>query len=154
MSEPTDVSLYACLYQPPLPGTTNVPSSLTGFGAPTSRPTTNDQRLTTNDQQLTAIAAEFSPRYEQHRPDLVSVDVRGLSRLLGTPKTIGAEMRRESAARGVRVHLAIAPTRMAAVVLALAKPGLTVVSAGAIAETLAPIPLSVLEQLHEEPQPG
>ncbi len=45
-------------------------------GIPASSPTS----------PLVAIAAEFSPRYEQHRPDLVSIDVRGLSRLLGTPR--------------------------------------------------------------------
>jgi len=103
---------------------------------------------------LTAIAAEFSPRYEQHRPDLVSVDVRGLSRLLGTPRTIGAEMRREAAARGVRVHVAIAPTRMAALVLAVARPGLTVVSAVDMAEALGSIPIAVLEHLHEDAVPA
>jgi protein ImuB len=141
-------SLFACLYQPPLPGQ---PSEL--------RPRTSDLGLPTSDLQpptsnLLKIAAEFSPRYEQHRADLVSIDVRGLSRLLGSPKAIGAEMRREAAARGVRVHVAIAPTRMAALVLALARPGLTVVAAAAVADALASIPLSVLEQLHEEPQPG
>jgi hypothetical protein len=31
---------------------------------------------------------EFSPRYKRHRDDLVSIDVRGLERLLGTPRTI------------------------------------------------------------------
>jgi protein ImuB len=102
---------------------------------------------------IVIIAAEFSPRYEQHRTDLVSVDVRGLSRLLGSPKSIGAEMRREAASRGIRLHVAIAPTRMAALVLALARPGLTVVTASGIADALGSIPLSVLEQLHEDPQP-
>ena len=101
-----------------------------------------------------AIAAEFSPRYERHRADLVSIDVRGLSRLLGTPRVIGGEMRREAASRGVRVHVALAQTRMAALVLAIARPGLTVVPAGGIADALASIPLSVLEQLDEDPQPA
>ena len=78
--------------------------------------------------------------------------MRGLSRLFGTPKSIGGEMRREAASRGVLVHVAIAPTRMAALVMALARPGLTVVPAGGVAAALAPVPLSVLEQLHEEPQ--
>jgi protein ImuB len=153
----SDASLYACLYRPPMPGQMAQPTSHFQGGTQA-----NDQRLTTNDQRavsaeglrrgrLTDIAAEFSPRYEQHRADLVSIDVRGLSRLLGTPKMIGAEMRRESASRGVRVHVAIAPTRISAVVLAIARPGLTVVPAGGVAEALAPIPLTVLEQLHEEP---
>jgi protein ImuB len=108
----------------------------------------------TQSNPLVAIAAEFSPRYEQHRADLVSIDVRGLSRLFGSPRAIGAEMRREAASRGVRVHTAIAPTRMAALVLALARPGLTVVPPAGAADALASIPLGVLEQLHEDPQPG
>ena len=127
MSEP---GLYACLYQPPLPG-----------------------QLRTEGARLIAIAAEFSPRYEQHRADLVSIDVRGLSRLLGTPRAIGGELGREAASRGVRVHVAIAPTRTAALVLAIARPGLTVIGAGGVADALASISLSVLEQLHEDPQP-
>jgi protein ImuB len=60
-------------------------------------------------------------------------------------------MRREAASRGVRAHVALAPTRTAALVLALSRPGITVVSSGGIAEALAPVPLSVLEQLHEDP---
>lgn len=144
-SPATEAALFACLYQPPAPGATasdvplsaHVPSA--GVVAPSP---------------LIAIAAEFSPRYEQHRADLVSVDVRGLSRLLGTPKAIGAEMRRDAASRGVRVHVAVAPTRMAAVVLAMARPGLTVVPAGSVADALAPVPIAVLEQLHENPLPA
>ena len=79
---------------------------------------------------LVAVAREFSPRYEQHRDDLVSIDVSGLDRLLGPPRTIGEELRRDAAARGLRVHVALARTRTAAVVLALARPGLTVVESG------------------------
>ena len=78
---------------------------------------------------LIAIAQEFSPRYERHRDDLVSIDVSGLERLLGPARTIGEELRREAAARGMRAHVAVAGTRMAALVLALARPGLTVVAA-------------------------
>jgi len=103
---------------------------------------------------LVAIAAEFSPRYERHRADLVSIDVCGLSRLFGSPMAIGAEMRREAASRGVRVHVAIAPTRMAALVVALSRPGLTVVPPAGAADALASIPIGVLERLPDDPQPG
>jgi len=48
---------------------------------------------------LHAIAQEFSPRYERHRDDLVSIGVRGLARLLGPARAIGEELRREAAAR-------------------------------------------------------
>ena len=151
--------LYAGLYQPPFPGQLSVRS--VGSSDPTNADPgrsrtagSNDPALRTEGSQLVLIAAEFSPRYEQHRADLVSIDVRGLSRLLGTPRAIGGELRREAASRGVRVHVAIAPTRTAALVLAIARPGVTVIGPGGAAEALAPVPLSVLEHLHEDPQPA
>ena len=64
---------------------------------------------------------EFSPRYERHRDDLVSIDVSGLERLLGPARTIGEELRRDAAARGMRVHVAVAAPD-GGPVLALARP--------------------------------
>jgi protein ImuB len=98
---------------------------------------------------LLGIAMEFSPRYQGHRDDLVSIDVRGLERLLGTPRTIAQELRREAADRGARVHVAVAGTRMAALVLALARPGVTVVDPGEEAAALATVHIDVLEKLGE-----
>jgi len=99
---------------------------------------------------LVAIAQEFSPRYERHHDDLVSIDVSGLERLLGTARTIGEELRREASARGARVHVAIAATRMAALVLAHARPGLTVVDPGEEAAALAPVPIGILEKINDD----
>src|SRR5258708_3005938 len=96
-----------------------------------------------------AIAQEFSPRFERHRDDLVSVDVSGLERLLGPARTIGEEMRREAASRGVRAHVAIAGTRTAAVLLALARPGLTVVAPGDEAAALAPLAIGILGKIDD-----
>jgi protein ImuB len=90
---------------------------------------------------------EFSPRYQKHRDDLVSIDVRGLERLLGTPRTIAQELRREAVDRGARVHVAVAGTRMAALVLALARPGVTVVDPGEEAAALATVHIDILEKL-------
>ena len=98
---------------------------------------------------LTSIAMEFSPRYQGHRDDLVSIDVRGLERLLGTPRTIAQELRREAADRGARVHVAVAGTRMAALVLALARPGVTVVDPGEEAAALATVHIDILEKLNK-----
>ena len=128
MSEPgREASLYACLDQPAFaPGTF---SASAGQAHHRTACTTNAQRPTPKTLSSPS-RPEFSPRYEQHRAGLVSIDVRGLSRLLGTPRTIGEELRREAASRGVRVHVAIAPTRMAALVLSLVRPGLTVVDSG------------------------
>jgi protein ImuB len=118
--------MYACLYRPPAP---DAPSA----GHP-----------------LVAIAQEFSPRYECPRDDLVSIDVSGLERLLGGARTIGEELRREAAAQGVRAHVAVAGTRMAALVLAIARPGLTVIAPGEEAEALAPIPIGILEKVNAQ----
>jgi protein ImuB len=72
--------------------------------------------------------------------------VRGLDRLLGDARTIGDELRREAADRGFRAHVAVAGTQMAARVLAIARPGVTVVEAGGEAEALAAIPIDVLRR--------
>jgi protein ImuB len=99
---------------------------------------------------LVAIAQEFSPRYERHRDDLVSVDVRGLTRLLGSARTIGEEIRREAAARGVRAHVAVAGTRTAALLLAQARPGLTVIAPGEEASALAALAIGILEKIDDD----
>jgi protein ImuB len=96
---------------------------------------------------LVAIAEQFSPRYEQARDDLLSIDVRGLTRLLGTPRAIGVELVREAAARGLQPQVAVAGTRMAALVLARMRPGLTVVASGAEAAELASVPIDALEKI-------
>jgi protein ImuB len=98
--------------------------------------------------EVIAIAQEFSPRYESGR-DVVTVDVRGLERLLGDASAIGEELRRETARRGVRAHVAVAATRTAALVLAVARPGLTIVDADedAMRRALAPLPVGILERI-------
>src|ERR1700682_5817315 len=107
MSDP----LYACLYNPP------------GLHSPESDDVNRGARLVD-------LAQDFSPRFECHSADLVSIDVSGLTRLLGDPHTIGEELRRSAAARGLHVQVALAATRTAAMVLAYARPGLTVVEPG------------------------
>jgi protein ImuB len=126
--------MYACLYRPPAP---------------------DDVSAVNVANTLVAVAREFSPRYERSFPrgdaeqlgdDLVSIDVSGLERLIGTPRTIGEELRRDAAARGVYVHVALARTRVAAVVLALARPGVTIVEPGKERESLAALPIAILEK--------
>jgi len=98
---------------------------------------------------LIDIAQDFSPRYQRHRDDLVSIDISGLQRLLGAPRAIGLELRREAAARGIPVHVAVAGTRIAALVLSCSRPGLTVVDQGDEAAQLAALPIRVLRKLAE-----
>jgi len=116
--------LYACLHRPP------------AGDHPADVPDT-----------LSTVAREFSPRFECHGPDLVSIDVSGLDRLIGPPHTIGEELRRAVAARGIRGHVAIAATRTAALVVAVTRPGVTIVARGEEAGALAPIPLGILEKI-------
>ncbi len=148
-----DAPLHACLYQPPLPGTV-VPGQEPGpasVGLAEGSPGAASQPRVS---PLLAIAADFSPRFEQHRADLVTVDLRGLARLFGAPRAIGEELRLQAAARGLRLHIAVAPSRTAALVLAVARAGLTVVSSTEQAAALAVVPLGVLEQLGEDPRPA
>src|SRR5580692_9380979 len=119
--------LYACLYKPP--GSDDVNRGV----------------------RLADLAQDFSPRFECHSADLVSIDVSGLARLLGDSHAIGEELRRSAAARGLRVHVALAATRTVAMALAYARPGLTVVEPGGEAAALAPIPVGILETVHGAP---
>jgi protein ImuB len=98
---------------------------------------------------LVTIAREFSPRYERRSERLMTIDVSGLERLLGSPRTIGGELQRDALARGALVHVAIAGTCTAALLLALERPGLTIVDRDAEAEAVAPLPIRLLEALDD-----
>src|SRR5215813_9715041 len=128
--------MFACVYAPGYDADCRATLSGSPSGGP-QRPA------------LQEIAGEFSPRYETHG-DLVVIDVRGLDRLLGDARTIGEELRREAADRGLRVHVAIAGTQTAATVLALARPGVVVVEAGEEAQAIASISLDVLTKVGEQ----
>jgi nucleotidyltransferase/DNA polymerase involved in DNA repair len=97
--------------------------------------------------RLVDIAADFSPRYERHGDDVVSMDISGLGRLFGSARDIGEELRRDATRRGLRVHIAVAATRTAAIVVAMVRPGLTVVAPGEEGHALASIPIGVLEKI-------
>jgi protein ImuB len=114
------------------------------------------------------LAREFSPRVEMHLPHVVSLDITGLGRLLGTPADIADELRQSAEDRGLRLRIAVAPTRTAALLLALsplppafggigprggpepgrrAAAGVIVVPPGRERDAVAPLPLGVLRQL-------
>ncbi len=93
---------------------------------------------------LAAFAGEWAPRVETIRPGLVVLDAGGLARLFGSPTAWATQMVAAARTRGWRVRAAVAGTRVAAVLLALSRPGLTVVSPGREAEALAPLPLGLL----------
>ena len=90
---------------------------------------------------LMQIARDFSPRVETHGDRTVTLDISGLGSLIGSPRSIGEELRRTAADAGLCVHIAVASTSTTAILLAHARAGLTVVPRGNEASVLAPLPL-------------
>jgi protein ImuB len=150
--------MFACLYRPPHGDAT---------GARRLQPSESDGARQPSESALAAIAAEFSPRYELHHsarrvpeerkdsaerqdadaPDAVVIDISGLDRLFGTTRRIGEELRRTAASRGTHVHAAIAGTQVAAMILARAQPGLTVIARNEESDRLSPLPIGILEKV-------
>jgi len=93
---------------------------------------------------LIGIARDFSPRLERHPGGTVVLDVSGLQRLFGGPRTLAKHFARAGAAR-----IGIAATQTAALLLARAYPGLSVAAEDAEAAVRA-VPLTLLQQLAGE----
>ena len=135
--------MFACLYLPP-------PAESCRLSAASSqlRAASSDSRLlkagSSKLAALAQIARDFSPRVETHGDRIVTLDIGGLERLIGPPRTIGEELRRTAADAGLRVHIAVAATAAAAMLLAYGRAGLTVVPAGEEASALAVLPVEVL----------
>ncbi|MCC7415754.1 MAG: hypothetical protein IT176_01345 [Acidobacteria bacterium] len=119
-------ALFACLYRRRADGEAAAPDALAG------------------------LAQEFSPRFEQHGGDLVVVDASGLRRLIGAPRRIGEALQRAAAQREVRAHVALAGAWTAALVIARAQAGLTIVPPGGEAAALAPLPVGMLARVGSE----
>jgi len=113
--------MFACLFLP-LPA--SVPAAIAGG--------------------LEEVARGCSPRVEVHRPGLVTLDARGLDRLLGTPREIATELQRACAARNLPASVVVAATRTAAMLIAVAAPGVTVVPPGHERARVSPLPLACL----------
>ena len=96
---------------------------------------------------LEEVAREFSPRIEVCSPTEIVLDLDGLTRLFGEARTIAEELRRTAADRGLRVRVAIAGTRMAARLLVRYRAGLTIVEPGNEAAAVAPLPITLLDEL-------
>ena len=105
------------------------------------------------------VARAFTPRFEQVGP-LVLLDAGGLSRLFGSPQDLGTHLSEALAKHGTggtAPRVAIASTQTAAALLALGRPGLTVVAPGQEEKALAPLSVSVLdryERIHTERSGG
>jgi protein ImuB len=95
---------------------------------------------------LIKVAQDFTPRHEVIGP-LVMLDLSGLSRLFGTAREIGDQLR--ASMGGAPVRIAIASSQTAAALLALGRPGLTVVSADEQPAALARLQVSLLGELEK-----
>ena len=136
--------MFACLYLPPPVNSRIVRAEGRGQRADIAHASdaTDAPHAT-----LVQLARDFSPRVETHGDRTVTLDISGLGSLIGEPRSIGEELRRTAADAGLRVHIAVAATSTAAILLAHARAGLTVVAPGDEAATLAPLPLDLLDAL-------
>jgi protein ImuB len=103
------------------------------------------------DRALLDAAQQYSPRAAWAGEHTIVVDLSGLERLFGTARSIGESMRGLLADRGLQAHVAIASTRTAAHLLAVARAGLTIVDRDGEAAALAPLPVDLLTQVSAVP---
>jgi hypothetical protein len=128
--------MFACLYMPP-------PSAMRGASVSAGE--------TPEASVLLDIARTVSPRVAVRSSRQILIDIEGLERLVGDPRTIGERLRQAAADRGIApVHVAVARTCTAAMLLAAAHAGVTVVAAGEETAALAPLPLRTLTVLAVE----
>ena len=125
--------MIACLYVPP--------ASKSGTG-PISE---LSRKLAPSPISLVDVARSYSPRVEVLSEQIVLLDLEGLTRLFGDASAIGERLRQSAVEQGhAPVRVALAATRTAAILLATARPGVTVVPEGEEAAVLAPLPLRTL----------
>ncbi len=95
---------------------------------------------------LADLAREFTGRVEPLSPTDVLLDLRGLGRMWPDPAALGQALAAAGRMRGIAdLHVALAGTRVAALVVARGRPGLTVVAPGREAGALEPLPLALLD---------
>jgi protein ImuB len=92
---------------------------------------------------LARVARDFSPRVEVYADGVVFLDLSGLDRLIGSPRTIADEL---TMALPVDAQVAIAGSRVAAHLLARAAPR-TIAEPGTEAVAIAPLPAAALGRL-------
>jgi protein ImuB len=93
---------------------------------------------------LVVLARSFTPRIEVVAAETVLLDLHGFGRVWPTPESLGRALVDAAAAQHLALAAALAWTRRAALFVARARPGLTVVPAGEEAAALAPLPLASL----------
>ena len=98
-------------------------------------------------RELVHLAREYAPRIELQGSQLVILDMHGMKQLRGSPQEIGVMLRRTAAGRGFVIRVAVAATKMAAVLATQGRSGLTVIEPGSEAAVLASLPVTVLKRL-------
>jgi protein ImuB len=86
-----------------------------------------------------------SPTSPRRWKNVVLLDLGGLERLHGPARKIANALAQRALALGLRVHISVAATPDAALLLARGRPGITIVPTGEEARMLAPLPVEVLD---------
>jgi protein ImuB len=94
---------------------------------------------------LVELAREFTPRVEALGPTPVLLDLQGLGRVWPSPRALGEALVEAARLRRLEPRVALAGSRVAALLVSQAREGLTVLAPGEEAAALAPLPLSLLE---------
>jgi protein ImuB len=106
---------------------------------------------------LLEAAREFSPRVErQLEGRLVLIDAAGLSSIVGDAEAIARELRRAletTRPQGAAAHVAVAPARIASMLLAIAQPH-SVVLPGRTEAAVGLLSLAVFDTLAATPRPS
>jgi protein ImuB len=93
---------------------------------------------------LERVARDFSPRVEVGADGVVFLDLSGLDRLIGSPRTIADELAK---ALPAEAQIAMAGSRVAAHLLAARAAPRTIVEPGTEAAAVAPLPAAALAAL-------
>lgn len=99
--------------------------------------------------RLSAVVEHVSPRSEWFGPDVAVLDASGLQRVWGGADELVDVIRREAAAQGVVVAVAVAPSRVAALLFVLGTRQCRVVRDDECQRALGTLPLTLLETLVE-----
>ena len=94
---------------------------------------------------LVELARAFTPRVEAFGPTPVLLDLQGLGRAWPSPRALGEALLEAARVRCLEPRIALAGSRVAALLVSQGREGLTVLAPGEEAAALAPLPLSLIE---------
>jgi len=93
---------------------------------------------------LVDLAREFTPRVEAFGSTPVLLDLQGLGRAWPSPRALGEALLEAARRRCPEPRVALAVSRVAALLISQGREGLTVLAPGEETAALAPLPLSLL----------